>query len=143
MTVSTRAEIITRRSYCRPLNDEGTTFESWEQVVERVINHQRWLWERALTSTKLPDMPLHDITEDMSEWVRLDNEQEWELYELGELMLERKALPSGRTLWLGGTSIAKKREASMFNCSHISLETIYDFVDAFWLLLQGKLHSSV
>lgn len=137
MTVSTRAEIITRRSYCRPTNDEGTTFESWEEVVERVIKHQRWLWERALTHHKIPDMPLHDVTENMQEWVNLTQEQEWELYELGELMLERKALPSGRTLWLGGTDLAKRREASMFNCSHVSLETIYDFVDAFWLLLQG------
>ena len=135
--VSARAEIITRRTYCRPLNDEGTEFETWEEVIDRVIRHQRWLWERALTHNILPNMPLHDVTEDLTEWVELTLEQEQELEELRQLMLERKALPSGRTLWLGGTDIAKKREASMFNCSHSEIETMYDVVDVFWLLLQG------
>jgi ribonucleoside-triphosphate reductase len=135
--VSPRAEIITRRTYCRPLNEEGTKFESWELVIDRVIRHQRWLWERALTHNKLPNMPLHDVTEDLMEWVELNDEQIKELEELRQLMLARKALPSGRTLWLGGTEIAKRREASMFNCSHTEIETMYDVVDAFWLLLQG------
>ena len=47
--VGTRAQIITRRTYCRPLNEEGTKFETWEMVIDRVIRHQKWLWERALT----------------------------------------------------------------------------------------------
>ena len=102
---STRAEIITRRTYCRPLEDG--TFENWEQVVDRVIGHQEWLWERGLTHQVLPGMPLKDITVDMSEWVYLNREQLHELEDLRELMLTRKALPSGRTLWLGGTDIAK------------------------------------
>lgn len=96
MTVSARAEIITRRTYCRPLNDEGTIFETWEQVIDRVIGHQRWLWERALTHNILPNMPLHDVSEDLTEWIRLTQEQEFELEELRQLMLSRKALPSGR-----------------------------------------------
>ena len=44
---------------------------------------------------------------------------------------------SGRTLWLGGTDVAKHREASQFNCSFARVETIHNVVDAFWLLLQG------
>lgn len=134
---SARAEIITRRTYCRPLDEDGTIFESWDDVIDRVIEHQRWLWERALTQNILADMPLHDITDNLSEWVYLNEEQELELEELRQLMLERKALPSGRTLWLGGTPISKRREASQFNCSHASIESIYDVVDVFWLLLQG------
>ncbi len=134
---SARAEIITRRTYNREFDDVPGTYETWEQTIDRVINHQRWLWERALTHMKIPGMPLHDISDDMIEWVELNTEQEMELEELRLLMLERKALPSGRTLWLGGTDIAKKRESSQFNCSHVNVETIYDMVDAFWLLLQG------
>ena len=42
---STRAEIITRRTYARPKEDG--TFETWEETVNRVIEHQKWLWERA------------------------------------------------------------------------------------------------
>ena len=134
---STRAEVITRRTYNRPIDFEETRFETWEDTIDRVINHQRWLWERALTHSTLKDMPLHDVTQDMLEWSYLNNEQEYELEELREVMLTRKALPSGRTLWLGGTDIAKRREASQFNCAHLNVETVYDVVDSLWLLLQG------
>ncbi len=47
-TPSTRAQILTRRTYNRVLNAEATEFESWEQTICRVIEHQRWLWRRAL-----------------------------------------------------------------------------------------------
>lgn len=116
--VSTRAEVITRRTYNRPLNEEGTIFETWEDTVNRVIDHQAWLWERAKGS-------------------RLRPKQLSELENLRGLMLERKVSVSGRTLWLGGTEVAKKREASQFNCSFTQVETIYDVVDCLWLLLQG------
>ena len=113
---STRAELLTQSKYCRPKEDGS--FESWSEVVDRVIGHQKWLWERAakryLNKTELT-----------------------ELDEFAQLMQERKACPSGRTLWLGGTDIAKTRESSMFNCSFTNIETVYDVVDAFWLLLQG------
>ncbi|GAB5503452.1 ribonucleoside-triphosphate reductase, adenosylcobalamin-dependent [Pyruvatibacter sp.] len=115
---SVRAQVITRRTYNRPLNDEGTEFETWEDTIDRVISHQQWLWERAL------GRPL-DIKEDA------------ELMNLRLLMLERKVSVSGRTLWLGGTDVAKTREASQFNCSFGRVETVHDVVDAFWLLLQG------
>lgn len=116
---SARAQVITRRTYSRPLNDAGTIFETWDQTVSRVIQHQQWLWERAKG-----DQPL------------TANERE-ELDKLKELMLDRKVSVSGRTLWLGGTDIAKKREASQFNCSFGRVETVHDVVDGFWLLLQG------
>lgn len=118
MKVSTRAEIITRRTYNRPLNDEGTVFETWKQTIDRVIGHQQWLWERAL------GRDLNDV-------------EYAELYDLEQLMLERKVSVSGRTLWLGGTDVAKVREASQFNCSFTEVETVYDVVDILWLLLQG------
>lgn len=136
--VSTRAQIITRRTYCRPLNEEGTQFETWEMVIDRVIKHQKWLWERALTHKEMPEMPLHDISEDLLEWVSLDEKQLDELEELRELLLDRKVAVSGRTLWLGGTDIGKRVEASQFNCSALNIETVYDVVDAFWLLLNGS-----
>jgi len=116
---SVRAEIITRRTYNRPLDEEGGIFETWEQTVDRVIEHQKWLWLRADESI----VP-HYI-------------DSGELAELRQLMLDRKVCVSGRTLWLGGTDIAKKREASQFNCAHLKVETIHDVVDALWLLLQG------
>jgi len=116
---STRAQIITRRTYNRPLNAEGTEFETWEQTIGRVISHQKWLWERAKGETRL-------------------NNEEWnELVELQQILLERKVSMSGRTLWLGDTPISRRRESSMFNCSFTIVETVYDIVDVLWLLLQG------
>lgn len=114
---SARAETIVRRTYSRPLESGG--FESWEDVVGRVVRHQRWLWQRALG-----DVPLSFGEEE-------------ELEELREVLLKREGSVSGRTLWLGGTDVAKKREASMFNCAFTKVETTNDVVDAFWLLLQG------
>ena len=136
--MSIRADVITRRTYNRPLNEEGTVFETWEQTITRVINHQRWLWERALTHKQMPEMPLKDLTEDMNEWVCLDDDQEAELEELYDLLISRKVAVAGRTLWLGGTPIAKRREASQMNCAFTDVATIYDVVDLFWLLLQGS-----
>jgi ribonucleoside-triphosphate reductase (formate) len=118
MTVSTRAQVITRRTYNRPTSDDGKEFETWEETIGRVIDHQAWLWERALGR-------------------ELNDGEYAELYDLEQLMLDRKVLPSGRTLWLGGTPVAKTREASQFNCSFTNVETVYDVVDVLWLLLQG------
>lgn len=118
MAPSIRAQVITRRTYNRPLNEEGTVFETWEETVARVIDHQAWLWERAVG--------------------RELNDQEYaELYDLEQLMLDRKVSMAGRTLWLGGTDVSKHREASQFNCSFTNVETVYDVVDCLWLLLQG------
>jgi len=115
---SLRAQLITRRTYNRPTDETGKNFETWEQTIGRVISHQAWLWERAQTTP-------------------LVYKQLEELRELRTLMLDRKVSVSGRTLWLGGTEVAKTREASQFNCSFTHIETIQDFVDVLWLLLQG------
>ena len=115
---SIRAEIVTRRTYNRPLDEKGTKFETWPQTIDRVIEHQRWLWERAKGS-------------------KLSKEERSELEVLRDLMLNRKVLLAGRTLWLGGTELSKRREASMFNCAFTYVKTLYDVVDSLWLLLQG------
>ena len=118
MAVSTRAQVITRRTYNRPVSDDGKQFETWQETVARVIDHQEWLWQRA-AKRELTDVEYA------------------ELYDLEQLMLDRKVAMSGRTLWLGGTDVAKTREASQFNCSFTHVETVYDVVDCLWLLLQG------
>ena len=115
---SLRAQLISRRTYNRPLDDAGTVFETWEETVDRVIGHQQWLWERAKGSELTP-------------------KETQELETLRGLMLSRKVSMSGRTLWLGGTEVAKKREASQFNCSFTAVETVQDVVDCLWLLMQG------
>lgn len=113
---SARAEAVFRRTYSRP-KDDGT-FESYENVMDRVGAHQKWLWERQLGRP-------------------LDAEQLAELDELKRLGMRREVLPAGRTLWLGGTQIARERECSQFNCAALVVRTVYDIVDVMWLLLNG------
>lgn len=113
---STRAKIVTRRTYNR--EQDGGTYENWSQTVDRVIDHQRWLWERAKGK-------------------KLVAREKSELNGLKLRLMKREASVSGRTLWLGGTDISKNREASQFNCSFLVVESVYDIVDSFWLLLQG------
>ena len=76
MQFSARAEIITRRTYNRPL--DNNTFETWTDTIDRSIRHQRWIWERACGCI-------------------LNANQTAELEELRTLMLERKVCVSGRS----------------------------------------------
>lgn len=95
-TLKTRSEIVIRRTYSRPLNEEETQYESWNDICMRVQDHQKWLWERALGR-------------------ELNLVEKEELIDFYQLMLEKKCSVSGRTLWLGGTELSKIRESSMFN----------------------------
>lgn len=113
-----RAMATALRTYHRPVREGDTLLESWDQVVDRVICHQRWLWERALGRS-------------------LSDREDDELEEVRRLILGRYIAPAGRTLWLGGTELSRTRESSMFNCSYTHVETVYDVVDVLWLLLQG------
>ena len=116
-TPSARAQLIQQRTYARPV--EGTDrLETWTETVDRVCRHQTWLWERA-------------------QCLALSDAQQNEIDDLREIMLNREATVSGRTLWLGGTDISKRREASQFNCAFTRIESIADIVDGIWLLMQG------
>lgn len=115
---TSRAMATALRTYHRPVKEGDNQLESWSQVVDRVISHQRWLWERALTRS-------------------LNEREEHELEECRQLILGRYIAPAGRTLWLGGTELSRVRESCMFNCSFTHVETVYDLVDVLWLLLQG------
>lgn len=113
-----RGELVYKRTYSRPLDDGKGSFETWFMTIARVLKHQIWLWERAL------GRPLNKV-------------EAHEIKALGTLLLSRKSSLSGRTLWLGGTEVAMKREASQFNCSGLILESVSDIVDQIWLLMQG------
>lgn len=115
---SARARIVERRTYLRPLNEDGTVFETSFDMLDRVISHQRWLWENQV---KRP----------------LEEHEEAELAELRMLMESRKTSMSGRVKWMGGTDLVKERASAAFNCSFTTITTPADLVDTFWLLLQG------
>lgn len=116
MNWSDRAKIVYMRTYSRPAAGGG--YETWDQTIDRVVGHQRWLWERQLGGP-------------------ITAAGEAELAELRQLMLDRKVLLAGRTMWLGGTEKAKAREVSQFNCAFTTVRNVHDMVDSAWLLFNG------
>lgn len=107
-----RGEVIARRTYHRQ-RDDGR-LETWREVIDRVIQHSTWLESQA------------GLRSPPEEFAKL------------RAYFEAKTLfPAGRTLWLGGTETSRRRAACNFNCSALKLQTVHDFVDAMWLLLQG------
>ena len=115
---SFRSHLVTQRTYKRPHDVKGEVRENWTELQARVIDHQRWLWERALGR-------------------ELNASELNELEQLSKLIDKTESLPAGRTLWLGGTEVARTRESSQFNCAFTKVQTVYDLVDFMWLLLQG------
>lgn len=111
-----RAQFTTLSRYSRPTADGGS--ESWSEIAARVKHHQTWLWERSL------GRPLNEV--ELEEIERMYHK-----------IIDFKMVPAGRTLWLGGTELSKRRESCQFNCSYLRINSLYDVVDAFWLLLQG------
>lgn len=123
--MSARALAVFQRTYSRPKGDG--THETFHETVDRVINHHKWLWSRAA-----------GLLDPKDDEPCLPNEDaEAELDQLRQLMYDRKVLPSGRSMWLGGTGIARSRELSQFACSGSIVKTVYDVVDNAWLLLNG------
>lgn len=114
--MSERSDVVIQRTYAREISDG--IFENWHQIADRVRGHQKWLWERALGR-------------------ELNEVENAELDEFIKLVKDKKACTSGRTLWMAGQDIGKKREASHFNCCFLKLKDVRDFVDLFYLLLQG------
>lgn len=116
MSLRIRSDLVVARTYARDKEDGSK--ETWPEICFRVRSHQRYLWECA-------------------QGFPLTKAQEEELDELTQLLLNKYCSLSGRTLWLGGTELSKRRAASQFNCAFTNVETVHDVVDSLWLLLQG------
>lgn len=104
---SIRARFIEKRTYLRPLDEDGTRFETPRQALDRVMGHQRYLWEQAL------GRPLNDA-------------ETAELAELRSLIEAKKVSMSGRVKWMGGTDIIKERASAAFNCLGVETRFITD-----------------
>lgn len=110
-----RARAVDLRTYLRPLDDSGSSFETRDQMLRRsMVDHHRTLWTGA---GGVPD----------------ERELE-ELYALGVAGLSAVA---GRTQWLGGTPYATSRACCQYNCAYLDVSTVFDLVDTAWLLLNG------
>lgn len=147
---SLRAKLIERRTYLRPLDDDGVIFETPTQALDRQIDHQRYLWENAKKAQfgylkqqadeagAAGDPALEmELLGQFYDKTTLTVAELDELDELRGLLASRKASLSGRVKWMAGTGVIKERPASAFNCSFTDVSIPADLVDVFWLLLQG------
>ena len=111
-----RAMVTELQKYGRLL--PNGQLESREDIYQRVGRHQRWLRERQL------GRPLNAL-------------EERELAILHQIQMERRGFLAGRVKWMGDTEKSREVEVTSFNCAGLQYETVYDVVDAYWLLLQG------
>jgi adenosylcobalamin-dependent ribonucleoside-triphosphate reductase len=111
-----RGDIIFYSKYSH--TKENGNRETRADVFDRVIGHQKWLWERAIGR-------------------HLNETEVLELIELKQGMLRGEQMPAGRTLNLGGLPISREVEASQFNCWNFEPKTVRDLVDVLLLLLYG------
>lgn len=110
-----RAELLTMQKYCRKVNG---LLETRGQMFQRVISHQRWLWQRQLNR-------------------ELNQTEESELDTLFDIFMSDKGSPAGRTKFLGGTEKSREFEMTQFNCAGLKLTNVNSLVDAYHGLLQG------
>ena len=114
-----RAEVIIKRTYSR-WNSKKKQLESWDDIQgNRVYNHQKWLWERALGR----ELQQKEIDE-------LDN--------FTDRCKKFMCSPSGRTNWMSDQAIGKAREIAHFNCAGEKTQTVYDIVDFYWVFYKAQ-----
>lgn len=99
--------------YSRFIPEKGRR-ESWPEAVERVIEYFHWHVNTIL------NVPAGTVNFAM----------------LRSALLKREALPAMRVLQMAGPA-AKRCQVSCFNCSYLSVSSIRDFSEAFYILMQG------
>lgn len=101
-------EFVYYRTYSRWIPDEGRR-EKWLETCRRSVEY----------NASLANTPREEAE-------RLFDNQ----FNLRQFL-------SGRTLWVGGTDVAKKYPMSNFNCSFIVIDDLEAFEDLFYLLMIG------
>lgn len=107
-------DVVYLRTYSRWVESKKRR-ETWDETVARVVEYSLSLYQGSASRGQL-------VAE-------------------AELMFDKifhlEVMPSGRTLWVGGTESAKKFGESQYNCSFCCIDSLDAFGDLFQLLLCG------
>lgn len=107
-------DVVYLRTYSRWVESKKRR-ETWDETVARVVEYSLSLYQGSASREQL-------VAE-------------------AELMFDKifhlEVMPSGRTLWVGGTESAKKFGESQYNCSFCCIDSLDAFGDLFQLLLCG------
>lgn len=101
-------QFVYYRTYSRWLPDKGRR-ETWKETCRRAVEYNASL---APTSRR-------------------------EAEKFFDNMFNLRQFLSGRTLWVGGTEVARKYPMSNFNCSFMVVDDFEAFKDMFYLLMVG------
>ena len=105
------SEFVALRSYCRWLPEEERR-ESWEEVVDRVINFLK-------TETRHADRIPNKV------WTSIEDS-----------MLDFSVMPSMRLVATAGPA-AKKDNVCMYNCSYLPIDSLKSFAELLYILMCG------
>ncbi len=110
------------RTYARFLPDQGRR-ETWKETVARAVEYNVGLdpLHREKIGLPVPDAWLKEEAEAL-----FDN------------VFSLRQFPSGRTLWVGGTSVTRDYPMSNYNCSFTNIERWEDLGELFYLLMLGS-----
>lgn len=107
-------EFIYLRTYSRLLLDKKRR-EKWWETVKRVVEYNINLYQGTANILELQE----------------------EAEKLYDAIYHLKILPSGRSLWIGGSEAAKKFPSAAFNCSFVVIDSLEAITDLFHLLMVG------
>ncbi|MGJ4850118.1 ribonucleoside-triphosphate reductase, adenosylcobalamin-dependent [Bacillota bacterium Meth-B3] len=110
------------RTYARFLPERGRR-ETWKETVARAVEYNVGLDEIHRAKLGLP-IPRARLTE--------------EARSLFDNVFNLRQFPSGRTLWVGGTQVARDYPMANFNCSFTNIEKWDDLCELFYLLMLGS-----
>lgn len=119
-------EFVYVRTYSRYLPDKKRR-ETWLETIVRTIEYSLSL-ELEFLKNKFYHLNLDKVMERMKK----------EAEELLDSMFHLRLFASGRTMWVGGTEVAKEYPLSNFNCSFMVLDSYEAFAEMFYLLMLGS-----
>lgn len=114
-------EFVYYRTYSRWSDDLGRR-ENWGETIRRAVEYNVGLAVEHAKKEGL-DIPIEVFRK--------------EAEDLYDSMYNLRQFLSGRTLWVGGTDVAKKFPLANFNCSFLILNSFEDFAQLFYLLMVG------
>jgi adenosylcobalamin-dependent ribonucleoside-triphosphate reductase len=112
------------RTYSRPIPEENRR-ERWWETVARVVEFSFDLQMIAMKRQGIP------VSEKLMESLRREAKETY------DMMYNLKVFPSGRTLWVGGTSSSYIYPLSNFNCSFVAIDHFDKFSEMFFVLMLG------
>ena len=112
------------RTYTRPIPEQNRR-ERWWETVARVVDFNIGL---ELTALKKQGRVITELEMD-----RLRKEA----MEIYDNIYNLKLFPSGRTLWVGGTTPSYEYPLSNFNCSFVTIDELKKFSEIFFVLMLG------